>query len=296
LSLAFSKGTDSGSGLAPSGAKLMRASASLSSSGGIADGTCGSYGSFTQVGTDDPSSPVTDDATNGIATGHCYQYEYVVSDRVGNTTTYTSPDIKVDTTRPSAPSLSLSAATGNTYISGSTVYINAQAGKSGSFQASAASTDSDSGIQKLNFPTLTGFSSGGGDDTTSPYSSGTYNWTGAVAASGSQTVTATNNATLTNTNTFTVTPDTTNPANGALTVNAPAAASGGSSSTTSDPTFAIGTRTNYTDSGSGVASSTLTVQSETLTSNSTCGAAGSGGPYTSPTTISGTSNPAITVG
>jgi hypothetical protein len=38
------------------------------------------------------------------------------------------------------------------------------------------------------------------------------------------------------------------------------------------------------------------VRSTTLTNNSTCGAAGSGGPYTSATTISGTSNPAITVG
>ena len=44
------------------------------------------------------------------------------------------------------------------------------------------------------------------------------------------------------------------------------------------------------------ASSILTIQSETLTSNNTCGAAGSGGPYTSATTISGTTNPAITVG
>ena len=33
-----------------------------------------------------------------------------------------------------------------------------------------------------------------------------------------------------------------------------------------------------------------------MTSNSTCGAAGSGGPYTSLTTITGTSNPSITVG
>jgi chitobiase/beta-hexosaminidase-like protein len=296
LSIAFSKGTDSGSGLAPSGAKLLRASATLSSSDGIADGSCGSYGGFAQIGADDPSSPVTDDATNGIATGHCYRYEYVVSDRVGNTTTYTSPDIKVDTSGPSAPSVSLSSATGNTYITGSTVYINAQAGKSGSFQASATSTDGDSGIQKLNFPTLTGFSSGGGDDTSSPYSSGTYNWTGAVAASGAQTVTASNNANLTNNQTFTLTPDTTNPTGGALTTNGTTATSGGSTSTTSDPTYAINTRTNYSDSGSGLASSTLTVQSETLTSNSTCGAAGSGGPYTSPTTISGTSNPAITVG
>jgi hypothetical protein len=296
LSIAFTKGSDSGSGLAPSGAKLLRASAALSSSDGIGDGSCGSFGGFSQVGADDPGSPVTDDATSGISSGQCYRYEYVVSDRVGNTTTYTSTDVKVDTGGPSAPSVSLSSATGNTYISGTTVYINAQAGKSGSFQAAATSTDSDSGIQKLNFPTLTGFSSGGGDDTSSPYSSGTYNWSGAVSTSGTQTVTATNNATLTTTNTFTVTPDTTNPTSGALTVNATTATNGGSTSTTSDPTFAINSRTNYSDSGSGLASSTLTIQSETLTNNNSCGAAGSGGPYTSPTTIAGTSNPAITVG
>src|SRR5262249_22500763 len=139
------------------------------------------------------------------------------------------------------------------------------------------------------------FSGGGGDDTTSPYTSGTYNWSGAVSASGNQTVTATNNATLTTTASFTITPDTTNPSGGALTVNGTAATNGGSSSSTTHPGFSINSRTNYTDAGSGVGSSTLTVQSETLTNN-TCGAAGSGGPYTSPTAISGTTNPAITVG
>ena len=296
ISVAFTKGSDSGSGLAASGAKLLRASAALSSSDGITDGVCGTYGSFAQIGSDDPSSPFTDDAADGISAGHCYRYEYVVSDGVGNTTTYTSLDVKVDTSGPSVPSVSLSGATGNSFISGTTVYINAQAGRSGSFQASATGTDGDSGILKLNFPALSGFSSGGGDDTSSPYSSGTYNWSGAVGASGAQTVTATNNASLTSTSSFTVTPDTSNPSGGALTVNATAASSGGSNSTTSDPTFAISSRSDYADSGSGLGSSTLTVQSETLTSNSTCGAAGSGGPYTSLTTITGTSNPSITVG
>src|SRR5262249_46969325 len=285
LSIAFGKGTDSGSGLAPSGAKLLRASASLSSSDGIADGTCGSYGGFTQVGADDPSSPVTDDATNGIASGHCYRYEYVVSDRVGNTTTYASPDIKVDASGPSAPSVSLSAATGNTYISGSTVYINPQAGKSGSFQATATSTDSDSGIQKLNFPTLTGFSSGGGDDTTSPYTSGTYNWTGAVTASGTQTITAPNNATLTNTNTFTLTPDTTNPTGGALTVNATTATSGGSNSYSNTGNYTISATTHYIDSPSDLPSTTLTRPSATPASSHGI-SDGSCGSYGSPTTIS----------
>ncbi|MGZ4345572.1 MAG: hypothetical protein ACXVFB_00005, partial [Gaiellaceae bacterium] len=263
---------------------------------GISAGSCGSYGGYAQVGSNDPSSPFTDNAAGGIATGHCYRYEYVVSDNVGNTTTYTSPDIMVDTTGPSAPSLSLSSATGNTYISGTTAYINAQAGKSGSFQAAATSTDNDSGLLKVNFPSPTGFSSGGGDVNSSPYQT-TYNWSGAVGASGAQTTTAYNNANLTNTNTFTITPDTTAPTGGALTVNGTNATGAGSTSTTSNPGFTIGTRTNYTEaSGSGLASSTLTVQSATLTNNNSCGAAGSGGPYTSPTTIAGTTNPAITVG
>ena len=294
LSISLAKGSDSGSGLAATGAQLLRATATLSSNG-TSNGTCGSYGSFSQVGSNDPSTPFTDNAAGGISTGHCYQYEYVVYDNVGNATTYVSPDIKVDTSGPSAPSVSLSSASGNTFVSGSTVYINAQAGKSGSFQAAATSTDGDSGILKLNFPTLTGFSSGGGDSTSSPYQT-TYNWSGAVGASGSQTITSSNNASLTNTNTFTVTPDTSNPTGGALTVNGTSATGAGSTSTTSNPGFAINTRTNYTDGGSGLASSTLTVHSATLTNNSTCGAAGSGGPYTSSTTISGTTNPAITVG
>ena len=127
--------------------------------------------------------------------------------------------------------MTLSSATGNTFVTGSTVYINAQAGKSGSFQAAATSTDSDSGILKLNFPTLSGFTSGGGDTSSSPYQT-TYNWTGAVGASGAQTITSHNNATLTNTNTFTVTPDTSNPTGGALTVNGTTATGPGSTSTT----------------------------------------------------------------
>src|SRR5207244_10304704 len=185
----------------------------------------GAYGSLSQVGSTDPSSPFGDNAAGGISTGHCYQYEYLVPDNVGNVATYVSPSIKVDTTGPSAPSVSLSAASGNTYLSGTTAYINAKAGKSGSFQAAATSTDSDSGILKLNFPSPSGFSSGGGDSSSSPYQT-TYTWSGAVGATGSQTVTAHNNASNTNTNTFTITPDTSNPSGGALTVNATSASSG----------------------------------------------------------------------
>ena len=169
------------------------------------------------------------------------------------------------------------------------MYINAQAGKSGSFQAAATSTDSDSGILKLNFPTLTGFTSGGGDTSSSPFQT-TYTWTGAVAASGSQTITSHNNATLTNTNTFTVTPDTTNPTGGALTVNGTNATGPGSTSYNSNGSFTIGAITDYSDSGSGLNSSLLTRQSATLSSSDGI-AAGSCGSFGGSTTISSRATP-----
>src|SRR5205823_3676557 len=225
---AISDYTDAGSGLASS--LLTRQSATLSSSNGIADGGCGSFGSATTIAS--RSTPISQTLTGPT----CYLYTLTGTDNVGNTISI-STTVKVDTSGPSAPSVSLSSASGNTFISGTTVYINAQAGKSGSFQTSATSSDNDSGILKLNFPALSGFTSGSGDDTSSPYSSRTYNWSGAVAASGSQTITATNNANLTNTASFTLTPDTTNPVSGALTVNSTAANGAGSSSSTTNPNF-----------------------------------------------------------
>jgi hypothetical protein len=289
VSISFAKGSDSGSGLAAAGAQLLRASGTLSSSNGRDDGSCGTYGSFSQVGGADPTSPFMDNAAGGISSGHCYQYEYLVPDNVGNITAYLSADIKVDTSGPSAPSVSLSAATGNTFVSGSTVYINAQAGKSGSFQAAATSTDSDSGILKLNFPTLTGFTSGGGDSTSSPFQT-TYNWSGAVGASGGQTVTAHNNATLTNTGTFTVTPDTNNPTGGALTVNGTNATGAGSTSYNSNGSFTISAISDYSDSGSGLASSNLTRQTATLSSSDGI-AAGNCGSFGAATTIGSRATP-----
>ena len=279
--------TDSGSGLASS--TLTVQTATLSSTNGIANGTCGTYGAATTITS--RSTPISETETGPT----CYLYTLTGIDNVGNTATI-STTVMVDTTAPSAPTPTLFAATGSTYVSGTTVYINPQSGKSGGFTVTATPTDNDTGIENVIFPALTGFTSGsnGGTDTTSPFST-TYAWSGAAGASGSQTITDTNNTGLTNTSAFTVTPDTTAPSGGALTVNGTAASSSGTSSTTTSTSFTIGARTDYTDGGSGLASSTLTIQSETLT-GSTCGAAGSGGPYTTATTITGTTNPSITTG
>jgi hypothetical protein len=246
------------------------------------------------------TSPTTISGTTQptIETGFCYLYTLTGTDNVGNAASV-GTTVKVDTTGPSSPTVSLSSATGSTFISGTTVYINAQAGKEGSFKATGSSSDAETGISSIKLPALTGFSEGGGT-LSSPFET-KYKWSGAVGASGAQSVTATNGFGLTTTNAsaFTVTSDTSAPTGGALSVNGTAASAGGSTSTSTETGFAIGSRTDYSEtqsaSQSGLASSTLTIQSETLTGN-VCGAPGSGGPYTSPTTISGTTQPTIETG
>jgi hypothetical protein len=275
------------SGLASS--TLTAQSATLS---GNSCGAAGSGGPYTSPTT------ITGTTQPAIETGYCYIYTLTGTDNVGNAASVKTT-VKVDTTPPSNPTVSLSSATGSTFISGTTVYINAQAGKEGSFKATGSSTDAETGVSTIKLPALTGFSEGGGT-LSSPFET-KYKWSGAVAASGAQSVTATNGFGLTTTNAsaFTVTPDTTAPTGGAASVNGTAASAGGSTSTSTEAGFAIGSRTDYGEtqsaSQSGLASSTLTIQSETLTGN-TCGAPGSGGKYTSATTITGTTNPTIETG
>ncbi len=281
LSVALSKGSDAQSGLAPTGARLLRASATLTSAG-TADGVCGAFGAFAQVGALDPASPVSDVVPDRA----CYRYQYVVPDNVGNTTTFTSPDIKVDTTPPSTPVLTPTAPTGDTAITGATVYINPQAGHSGGFQVQAVATDTGSGIAKVAFPALSGFTSGGGDDLLSPYLA-TYAWGPAATASGAQAVTATSNAGAQSAaSSFNVVPDTTDPAGGALTVNSTPATAGGATTTVNTTTIPINTRTDFTEAtgpaAAGLLSSTLVRDQAPLVAG-VCGST-----WTTATTLVGT--------
>ena len=272
LSLSLSAGTDAGAGNAASSSfVLQRASTPLSSSDGIADGTCGSFGSFSTIATG-PGASFTD--STGLASGNCYRYRYVVTDQLGNPTTYTSNvDAKIDASAPTVSSVTPSNASGNTFINGSTVWVNGQAGKSGAFDVAASASDSQSGILKVNFPAFG--ATGGTDDTSSPYSQH-YTWSGSVTA-GSKTVTATNNASLTGTGSFTVSSDTTNPTGGAITANG-----SGSNSFNTTGTVPL-SATNFTDTGgSGIASNAITRASGTLTNGTCTGLSGA-----TPVTISG---------
>ncbi len=205
LTVAFSAGTDP-SGVAGSGALLRRAQSTLS------NGTCGAFGSFSLVtGGEDPASPKVDTVPSGSA---CYRYEYVARDTLGNATTYTSPDVKVDVSAPTAPSLdfgSFTNASAAATPNGTTVWY--RPGVTGSFRATASSTDAGSGISTYDWPALgTGWTRSGAATATADYA-----WSGSPAEPGQRQVTATNRAGLTSASaSFTVTPDSTPPTAGTI--------------------------------------------------------------------------------
>ncbi len=259
LSLDLAKGADALSGLSPTGAQLSRATATLTS-GGVDDGVCGTFGSYTPVtGGTDPASPKADTVSDQA----CYKYRYVVADNLGNPTTYTSADIKVDLTAPAAPTLVFDTFT-NTYWNGagSSLFYRSAA-TSGSFRATAGATDPTSGIASYGFPAL------GASWASTPGSPGvnTYSWSGVPASPGTKSVTATNNASRTSAGTpFTLTADNTAPSAGTV-----AYLNGTTKSTTVSVSFTTGT-----DTGSGVGARAL--QRATTTLN--VGTCGTFGPFT----------------
>ena len=81
----FTSGTDGGSGIATR--QLQRRSAPLTP----AD-TCVTWTGFANTGPANPTSVHTDTT---VSNGTCYEYEYVVTDRVGNTHTATSATVSI---------------------------------------------------------------------------------------------------------------------------------------------------------------------------------------------------------
>ena len=102
-------------------------------------------------------------------------------------------------------------------VAGSTLFYNPTAVHAGTFTVAATTTDAESGIAQVAFPTV--FGSDGATDSTAPYST-SYSWSAGASASGAQTVTATNGSGLTASSSFTVTPDSTGPS---VAITAPAA-------------------------------------------------------------------------
>ena len=166
----------------------------------------------------------------------------------------------VDTSAPSAPSLSISESSALSYASGTTLYYNAQGSNTASFTVTGTSSDGQSGIQKLTFFSVSGMT-GGGDDASSPYA-GTYTWDQNTNASGTQTVTSYNNGNGTTTSTFTVTKDTDAPTGASI------ALSGGPAYSSASVPLTI---SNGSDSVSGVDASSQIVERDSATlANGVC--------------------------
>ncbi len=188
--LNLGNGTDSQSGVNTSSGVVQRASATLTT------GTCGTFGSYSTV-------TLSGGADTTVTTGNCYRYTYRVSDNVGNQSAASaaSADAKVDTTAPSAPTLSYSAMT-NVVASGNVLrYLP---GSAGGLTVTASSTDAQSAIASYGFPTLpAGWTVSG--------SGASRSWTYTInptAPSGNQNVSANNNSGLSATSAFTLAPDT----------------------------------------------------------------------------------------
>ncbi|MGI8607415.1 MAG: Ig-like domain-containing protein [Gaiellaceae bacterium] len=135
-------------------------------------------------------------ADTTVASGKCYRYRYTLSDNVGNQSAASAVTAaaKVDTSNPTAPSLSLaeSPADPDQHVSGTDVYYRPGA-NGGSFTVTATASDPETGVKHVSFPAVTGVSGGGGNDANSPYSE-TYAWSNTTSGSPAGAVTATNNA------------------------------------------------------------------------------------------------------
>jgi hypothetical protein len=228
---------------------------------------------------------------SALANGsHTFNVRSVAGGSTGPVASYTWT---VDTTAP-IQAVTLASGASNAYLSGATVYY--ASASSGSFKLVDAVSDGGSGPASAVFPSIatTGWTHAAETVTTpsgGSYSSSSFSWNANPSVPAGYSVTGADAAGNTTSTSLTFVRDTTAPSSGALTVNGTAATGAGStSSLTNSTSFAIGSRTDYTDAGSGLRSSVLTVQSESL-SGTTCGALGTGGPFTSSTTITGTTQP-----
>jgi 6-phosphogluconolactonase (cycloisomerase 2 family) len=202
-------------------------------------------------------------------------------------------------TTPPGQSVALAPGAADAFLNGSTLFYNDIAGSSfaltdtvttaGPVTTPASAAFPDTATTGWTHPAETVATPAGG-----PYTSSTFTATTGATPPTGYTITATDTLGLSSPAPLTFVDDTSPPTGAALSVNGTTASGGGSTSTSTSTSFPIDSRSDYAETPSatqsGLQSSTLTVQSETLT-GSTCGAPGSGGPFTSPTTITGTTQP-----
>ncbi len=206
----------------------------------------------------------------------------------------TSVTFHIDNTAPTnSLSLTTQSPATSSFKSGSTIYYRGTGGGSGgSFKIRNAVADSGSGPASSATAALGGTTTGWTHTPSTvstppggPYDSNTFTWAEGTSSSPTEVVTGADVAgNTTAAPTLTFTNDSTNPTGGVLTVNGQSASGGGTTGYNNSGSFSISAITDYTDAGSGLASSTLVRDQATLSSSDgivdgTCGSFGS------PTTI-----------
>ncbi len=252
-------GADAGSGLSTNALTVETAT--------LSGDSCGAYSTPTVI----TGAP----AQAGLTTG-CYRYRLTGTDAVGNTSTLTTV-VKYDLGPPTQTVTLVSGV--NASQTGNVIYFR---GATGSFVLASDVTDTETSPASVTFPVIStaGWTHAAETDVTGigslptlGFASSTYSLTSTASTPGTHSVVGKDAAGNSVTTALTFSKDTTAPTGGALTVNAGVAASGGSTTFNKTGGFTIGLRTDYTDAGSGLASSVLTVASATLGAN-TCGTFG----------------------
>jgi hypothetical protein len=245
-----------------SSSTLVRTSATFS-----ATDTCGAFGSATTLA-GNPDQ-------NGLTTG-CYRYTLSGTDNVGNRVSI-STTVKVDTSAPSAPSMSFANVTGGVYYagSGSQLFFRPSAA-SGGFDITASSSDADTGISGYSFPTAgsmgTNWSASGSG------ASRTYSFTPTAGEPGTKNVSASNNAGGSASSSFTVTADSSAPTGEAITLTGATAPY----FNTASVTFALTDGIDGSGSGLDTSTRTITRETGTLSGGNCSGFTADAGTFTSP--------------
>ena len=233
---------------------------------------------------------------SGLAVG-CYRYRLTGSDRVGNTTSYTTV-VRV-LAGSLTQTLTLNQGTGRSYLDADTVHYNPAT--PGSFTLDAVLTGTGSNPAQVNFPAIatTNWTHNNQTDNTGTgtlpsltYNSTAYSWTIAnPVVPGPHTVTGQNALGNTVTTTLTFNADSTGPSGGSLVVDGVTATTGGVTNFSSDGdgTFPVVASGTFSDSGAGVASTSLTKEVAPLS-------AGVCGTFAAPTAFSGSSDTVAATG
>lgn len=170
-SVSFTTGSDAGSGIGSW--QLQRRSAPL------ADGACGAYGSWTNVGAANPSSPYADP---NVAAGTCYQWRLSVADNIGNLGSVTgSQTAMYPAATPPPPTPDTTAPTG-------TINAIATSPLKGIVTVTGTSADSGSGVSEVSLD-YSGRASGEACTIAAPFASWSCAWNTTLLAAGTYTLT-----------------------------------------------------------------------------------------------------------